>query len=74
MMRQAGVEVVVEFEEGGGSVNTGQNNDTKFFCVLLFLFGDLSLSLSLSQFPSPGLLGAWRSGWDCLDLRTVSYL
>lgn len=37
----------------GGSVNTGQNNDTKFFCVLLFLFGDLSLSLSPS-FPVRG--------------------
>lgn len=34
-------------------MNTGQNNDTKFFCVLLFLFGDLSLSLSPS-FPVRG--------------------
>lgn len=42
-------------------MNTGQNNDTKFFCVLLFLFGDLSLSLSLPVSQS----GAPR----CLEVR-----
>lgn len=53
--------------EGGLQCEHSPKIMTQSFCCFF-------LVISLSRFPSQGFLGAWRSGWDCLDLRTVSYL